>query len=156
MTESACIALRWLKQSGQIEEAPIINFMRSAAADPQERFESQEVPQTAMAEYDQGPEEVEDAEEGGYRLTFSTSSMCFAGTNAQVLIYQHSNSCCYAGMNAAMNMSSVGKTISSCNLSISPEAGNELAVNKLLCLISHSVTLSIRLKLELLLQWFRF
>ena len=59
--------------------------MRSAAADPQERFESQEGPETALAVYDQGPEEVEEQQdEGGYRLTFTTSSKCFAGTNAQV------------------------------------------------------------------------
>ena len=58
--------------------------MRSAAADPQERLESQEAPQTAMVEYEQGSEEMEEQEEGGYRLTFTTSSMCFAGTNAQV------------------------------------------------------------------------
>lgn len=67
-----------------MDEAPIINFMRSAAADPQERLESQEAPQTAMVEYEQGSEEMEEQEEGGYRLTFTTSSMCFAGTNAQV------------------------------------------------------------------------
>ena len=59
--------------------------MRSAAADPQERFESQDAPQTALVEYDQGAEDVEEQqEEGGYRLTFTTSSKCFAGTNAQV------------------------------------------------------------------------
>lgn len=79
---------RWLKQSRQTEEVPIINFMRSAAADPQERFEQQEAPETALVEYDQGEEEVEEEqqeeEEGGYRLTFTTSSKCFAGTNAQV------------------------------------------------------------------------
>ena len=59
--------------------------MRSAAADPQERLESQEAPQTAMVDYQQGSEEMEEQEEGGYRLTFTTSSMCFAGTNAQVM-----------------------------------------------------------------------
>ena len=76
---------RWLKQSHQTEEAPIISFMRSAAADSQPRFESQVGPQTALVEYDQGPDEVEEQQqEGGYRLTFTTSSKCFAGTNAQV------------------------------------------------------------------------
>ena len=58
--------------------------MRSAAADSQQRFESQVGPQTALVEYDQGPAEVEEQQEGGYRLTFTTSSKCFAGTNAQV------------------------------------------------------------------------
>lgn len=79
------MCFRWLKQSQQTEEAPVISFMRSAAADPQERFASQDVPQTALVEYDQGPEEVEEQQEdGGYKLTFTTSSKCFAGTNAQV------------------------------------------------------------------------
>ena len=83
--------VRWLKQTQQVEEAPIISFMRSAAAEPQERFESQPVPQTALVEHAQGPEEVEEQGQGGYKLTFTTSSMCFAGTNAQV---QHTSYSC--------------------------------------------------------------
>lgn len=76
---------RWLKQTQQAEEAPIINLVRSAAPRPQERSESQAAPQTAMVDCDQGSDEVEQQEEeGGYKLTFSTSSMWFAGTNAQV------------------------------------------------------------------------
>lgn len=76
---------RWLKQTQQAEEAPIISFMRSAGPRPQERFESQAAPQTALVDFDQGSSEVEEQEEeGGYKLTFSTSSMWFAGTNAQV------------------------------------------------------------------------
>lgn len=67
-----------------MEEAPIINFMRSAMADPQQRAaETLQEPDMAMVQYDQGQEEMEEQEEGGYRLTFNTSSICFAGTGAQ-------------------------------------------------------------------------
>ena len=59
--------------------------MRSAAPTAQQRFESQAAQETAMVELDQGSEDVEEQEEeGGYKLTFTTSSMWFAGTNAQV------------------------------------------------------------------------
>lgn len=61
--------------------------MRSAAADPQEGFARQEAAETALVEDDQGAEEIEEEQQqqdGGYRLTFTTSSKCFAGTNAQV------------------------------------------------------------------------
>lgn len=85
---------RWLKQAQQAEEAPIISFMRSAAPHPQEGFASPAPPQTAVVEFDQGSEEVEEQEEGGYRLTFTTSSMCFAGTNAQVQNEHTAILCC--------------------------------------------------------------
>ena len=58
--------------------------MRSAMADPQQRAaETLQEPDMAMVQYDQGQEEMEEQEEGGYRLTFNTSSVCFAGTGAQ-------------------------------------------------------------------------
>ena len=58
--------------------------MRSAMADPQQRAaEALQEPDMAMVHYDQGQEEMEEEEEGGYRLTFNTSSICFAGTGAQ-------------------------------------------------------------------------
>ena len=74
-----------MRQTGGAEEAPIINFMRSAMADPQERAETLQQPEMATVQYDQpqGQEEMEEQEAGGYRLTFNTSSLCFAGTNAQ-------------------------------------------------------------------------
>ena len=75
---------RWLRQTGGVEEAPIINFMRSAMAKPHERAETLQEPELAMVQYDQAQgQEEEGGEEGGYRLTFNTSSLCFAGTGAQ-------------------------------------------------------------------------
>ena len=76
---------RWLKQSGGVEEVPVINFMCSATPEPQERTETLQTPELAMVQYNEAhrQEDVEIAEEGGYRLTFNTSSVCFGGTNAQ-------------------------------------------------------------------------
>ena len=71
--------------------------MRSATAEPHVRAEAEALsaPETALVQYDaaSGQENEEDKEEGGYRLTFNTSSVCFAGTGAQVDIHAYSTSC---------------------------------------------------------------
>ena len=61
--------------------------MRSATAEPHSRAETLQGPELAIVQYDAASGQEEDEEqrgEGGYRLTFNTSSICFAGTGAQV------------------------------------------------------------------------
>ena len=73
--------------------------MRSATAEPHVRAEAEALsaPETALVQYDaaSGQDNEEEEEEGGYRLTFNTSSVCFAGTGAQVDTYMYNISSIY-------------------------------------------------------------
>ena len=75
---------------GGVEEAPIINYMQSAAVDPVEQMQTLQQPQLAQIgmaqshDQDEGSEGAPEEGVGGYRLTFNTSPRCFSGTNSQV------------------------------------------------------------------------
>ena len=61
--------------------------MRSATAEPHSKAEIVQGPELAIVQYDAASgqeEDIDEGGEGGYKLTFNTSSICFAGTGAQV------------------------------------------------------------------------